>query len=196
MFGTPQLLASPDLSNNDIYFLAGRGTNAVNVLVSNFHPDTSLSSGRRAPNGGFNQQHYVDSSRLLFAINGDWRIEHWFGEVKVGEGRNSADNAPHTSIDNPNGATPSDDPVTQSEAPVSASPFVRATNDGVVVTVKNLPTRTPLLEVRRVKDKGNLGVILPVIDNQGVTMKTSGTTITITDPNATEYTVSHYSIIW
>ncbi|UYH50758.1 glycoside hydrolase family 39 [Candidatus Kirkpatrickella diaphorinae] len=197
MFGTPNLLATPDYSNNNLYVLSGRGTNAVNVLVAHFRKDVSLAAAASPPPGNkYNKQYYVDSGRDLDEITDDWSREHWFGEVKAGEGRNSADSAPSTSTDDPGKATPSDEPVTEPVTPLSAIHYVSPTSDGVVVTVKNLPTRTPVLEVRRVKDKGNLGVILPVIDNQGVTMKTNETTITITDPNATDYTVSHYSIIW
>lgn len=197
MFGTPNLLASPDYSNKDFYILSGRGTNAVNVLVAHFRKDVSLAAAASPPpNKKYYRQYYVDSGRKYEEITDDWSREHWLGEVKADENADDADSTPPSSGDTPSSAAPTDDPASEPAAPVSASPFVKATSNGVIVTVKNLPTRTPLLEVRRVKDKGNLGVILPIVDNRGVTVKTSGTTITITDPNATDYTVSHYSIIW
>ncbi|UYH50759.1 glycoside hydrolase family 39 [Candidatus Kirkpatrickella diaphorinae] len=199
MFGTPQLLATPELSGNDIYVLAGRGTNAVNVLVSNFTPDLRLAAGAKTPSGGLNQQHYVDSGRLLFAIDDDWSIEHWFGGSKPSILRQTHYEPPSTAAhpDAPETEEDGEDPGASHPAPVSApAPAVMAVNDGIVLNVSGLPTSTPRLEVRRIVQGGDLGAVLPPVNNGGVNVQYNGNNITIYDPLAVQYTVTHYSIIW
>lgn len=188
MFGTPQLLASPDYSSNDIYVLAGRGSNAVNVLVSNFHRDSSLAGGVHTPNNVSYRQHYVDSGRSIDVIHDDWSIEHWFGGSKPIISRAKWDDL----------TTPMTAELDQHRDGESApaSSMVQAVKDGIVLSVDHLPTTSPKLEIRRIADGGDLGAILPPIDNSGVKIDNIGSTITITDPLAVEYTVTHYSIIW
>lgn len=209
MFGTPHLLSTPDYSSDDLYVLAGRGSNAVNVLVANFRRDLSLAAIDTAPpNNVFYRQNYVDSNRDVSEINDGWGLEHWFGIVKP-DVSNDDEKAPSVDAktdDTPKtdqtGDTPKTDQTDDTgkadpiDEPSTPSPDVLTIKGGISLYVKNLPTSNPILEVRRVANGGNLGVILPPVDNHRVDFVVSGNSIWINDPLAKEYTVSHYSIIW
>lgn len=181
---TPTLLNSTNTDDTGISVLAGKAGNIVNILVSNYRIDRNLAQPNQRPTGGqLYQQHYVDSGRDPSQMTDDWSVQNYFG------GKN-----PATLYNN--------NRVTQrglvQELPVNGrlSPRQRdysSSSGGVSLTINNLPFTVQSVETRRVAEGGNLSSMLPPTTGQ-VSYNMNGSSCTITDAGASEYTVTLYRL--
>jgi xylan 1,4-beta-xylosidase len=182
MLETPNILRCSHIEATGLSILSARNDYKINILVANYKIDSDLYDPEKKPRHGFYEQYHVNSSKSISELNDEISRKVWFG------GKNP------TSLYSNNSVT---------EIPVGTKghiyigetyKYYSDSKNGLKINLYNLENKIKKLTVYRIYESGDLSDLLPEEVDATEMIRQTEQSITITDDNAAEYTVTLYSI--